>query len=115
MNAAILKNGRVIGIAYDLDSKVSSLEICQTFAMVHNIKKGERVSYVAKPFQEAEEVREEAVVESIRETPVNISRYKLSYSKANLKKAEESKYWASKVKCLNYPNGFYQLFSQEGV
>lgn len=109
MKAAIMKNGEVIGEIRGLTEKWRSIDICGSFTRINRIEDSAKNLYKGKPFQELEDASTEAKTSFVYESPVNIKTYKLSYSAKNLAIAEKIDCCAIKVKCLDYPDGFYIL------
>ncbi len=108
MNAAILNSrNQVIGLILGLDQKIPDVSICTEFTAIKTVKRDRKNYAIAKMFEKAEWVTEPEIIETELESPVNSRGYRLSYSMKNIEKAEKTRRYAMKIKCLDYPEGFY--------
>jgi hypothetical protein len=110
MKAAILKNGKVIGEIRGLTKKYRSIEICSGFTVINKVEETAKNYYTGELFGQLKDVGTDAKTSSVNESPIGIKTFKLSYSAKNLAQALRSAGSAVKIKCVDYPEGFYQLF-----
>lgn len=109
MKAAIMENGKVFG-EITVDSKVRRIWACMGFSIVRKVKETAHVNHKGFGFETPVNVSADATYEEIKEAPVRTHLLYLSYAKKNVEKAKTTGVWASKVKCLEYPDGYYQIF-----